>query len=102
MNQSYFEEFCRRERVKWHFGNEPSESFSNKAAFFPKSNWKPPEGHPNLEVFLSQIERELYKMIEARLDYSNLSKEKWEAVRVLADDCNIVFKKADKSSRVAK
>ena len=41
-------------------------------------------------------------MIEARLDYSNLSKEKWEAVRVLADDCNIVFKKADKSSRVAK
>ena len=36
-----FEEFCRRMRVKWYFRNEPSESFSNKPAFSPKSNWKP-------------------------------------------------------------
>ena len=52
-----FEQFCRRMRVKWYFRNEPSESFSNKPAFCPKSNWKPPEGHPNLEVFLSYVDR---------------------------------------------
>ena len=37
-----FEEFCRCIRVKWHFRNEPSESFSNKTAFSLKSNCKPP------------------------------------------------------------
>ena len=36
------EEFCRRMRVKCHFRNKPSKSFSNKPAFSPKSNWKPP------------------------------------------------------------
>ena len=69
-------------------------------AFSPKSNWKPPEGHPNLEVFLSQIENELFKTVETPLSYSNLSKEEWEAVRTLADDRNIVIKKTDKGSRV--
>ena len=33
-----FEEFCRRMRVKWYFRNEPSEYFSKKPAFSPKSN----------------------------------------------------------------
>ena len=56
-----FEEFCHRMRVRWHLRNEPSESFSKKPAFSPKSSWKPPQGHPNLEVFLSQIENELLK-----------------------------------------
>ena len=64
-----FEEFCHRMGVQ----NEPSESFSNKPAFSPKSNWKPPEGYPNLEVFLSQIENELFKTVETPLSYSNLS-----------------------------
>ena len=75
---------------KWHFRNEPSESFSKKPAFFPKSIWKPPEGYPNLEVFLSQIENEIFKTVETLLGYSNLSKEEWEAVRTLADDRNVV------------
>ena len=98
--REYFEKFCHRMSVKWHFRNDPSESFSNKPAFSPKSNWKPPEGHPNLEVFLSQIENELFKTVETPLSYSNLSKEEWEAVRTLADDRNIVIKKADKDSCV--
>ena len=41
-----FEEFCCQMRVKWHFRNEPSDSFSNKPTFSPISNWKPPEGQP--------------------------------------------------------
>ena len=86
-----FEEFCCRMRVKWHFRNEPSESFSKKPTFSPKSSWKPPEGHPNLEVLLSQIENELFKTAETPLGYSNLFKEESEAVRTLADDRNIVI-----------
>ena len=98
--REYFEKFCRRMSVKWYFRNEPSESFSNKPAFSPKSNWKPPEGHPNLKVFLSQIENKLFQTVETLLGYSNLSKKELESVRTLADDRNIVIKKADKGSCV--
>ena len=56
-----FEEFCRRMRTKWNFRNEPSQGFSVAPAFARKSSWKPPFGHPNLEVFLSQVESELFK-----------------------------------------
>ena len=45
-----FKEFCQCMRLKWHFRNEP------------KSSWNPPTGHPNLEVFLSQIEHELFQI----------------------------------------
>ena len=57
-------------------------------------------GHLNLEVFLSQIELEIFKEVESPLGYSNLSKEEWKAVRSLANDRNIVIKKADKRSFV--
>ena len=55
-------------------------------------------GYPNVEVFLSQIEQEIFKEVQSPLGYSNLSKEKWKAVRFLANDHNIVIKKADKES----
>ena len=42
-------------RIKWYFWNEPPSDFSNIPAFALKSAWKPPKGHPNLEVFLSQV-----------------------------------------------
>ena len=64
-------------------------------AFSPKSNWRPAEGHPNLEVFLRQIEREFFKMVETPLGYSSLFKEVWKSVRTLVHDCSIVIKKAD-------
>ena len=87
-------------RIKWHFQNEPTSDFSNITAFAPKSAWKPPKGHPNLEVFLSQVESDLFKAIERPMGYSNLSKEEWDAIRSLADDRNIVIKRADKGSCV--
>ena len=83
-------------RIKWHFRNKPSPTFSEIMSFTPKSFWKPPSGHPNLEVFLSQIEHEIFKTCEKPLGYSNLSRDEWRAVRSLADDRNIVIKKADK------
>ena len=87
-------------RIKWHFRNEPTSDFSNIPAFAPKSAWKPPQDHPNLEVFLSQIESDLFKATERPLGYSNLSKEEWDAIRSLADDRNVVIKRADKGSCV--
>ena len=59
-----FEDFRRRMRIKWHFRNEPSPTFSEIQSFTPKSSWKPHRGHPNLEVFLSQIELEIIKLVK--------------------------------------
>ena len=95
-----FEDFCRRMRLKWNFRNEPTPSFSEKPVFAPKLTWKPPKGHPNLEVFLSQVERKLFEIANTSLGYSNFSKEEWQAMRELANDRSIVIKKADKGSCV--
>ena len=76
-----FQEFCRRMRIKWHFRNEISEDFSEVPAFPPKSSWNPPQGHPNLEVYLSQVENELFSIADEPIRYSNLSKEEWIAMR---------------------
>ena len=59
--RSDFEEFCRRMRLKWYFRNDPTPDFSEKPSFTPKSSWKPPTGHPNLEVFLSELEKKISK-----------------------------------------
>ena len=90
-----FEEFFRHIKIKRHFRNEPTSGFSNIPAFAPKSAWKPPKGAPNLEVFLSLVESDLFKAIERPLGYFNLSKQEWDAIRSLADNRNIVIKRAD-------
>ena len=69
-------------------------------AFSPKSNWTPPMGHPIVEVFLSQIEHEIFKEAESPLGYSNISKEEWKAVPFLANDHNTAIKKPDKGSSI--
>ena len=87
-------------RFKWYFRNDPTPDFSEKPSFTPKSSWKPPTGHPNLEVFLSALEKQIFKIIDSKLGYSNFSNEEWQAMRALADDRSIVIKKADKGSTV--
>ena len=84
-------------RIKWHFRNESSENFSTMPAFRSNSSWKPPTGHPNLEVFLSCAEKELFEDIGTSLRYSNLSTEEWKAIRSLVDDRSIVIKKYAKA-----
>ena len=84
--KSDFEEFCRCMRIKWHCRNESSENFSEIPSFRPKSSWKPPKGNPNLELFLSKVEQDLFKTIETPTRYSNLSSDEWKAIRSLADD----------------
>ena len=60
----------------------------------------PPLDHPNIEVFLSQLGKEIFTLDQKPLRYSNLSKEEWQAVRSLDNDRNIAIKKADKGSCV--
>ena len=72
-----FKEFCRRMRLKWYFRNEPTPEFNYRPAFSPKSSWNPATGHLNLEVFLSQIEHELFRIPDKCLPHSNLSKDEW-------------------------
>ena len=79
-------------RIKWHFRNELSDNFSERPVFLPKSSWKPPVDHPNLEVFLSQVENRLFEITKEPTRYSNLSQEQWRAIRTLADDRSIVIK----------
>ena len=86
--------------TKLIFRNQPTPQFSEVPTFSPKSSCKPPKGHPNLEVFLSQLENEVYKMPFENLKHSNTSKEEWQAIRALADGSTIVIKRADKGSCV--
>ena len=55
------------------------------------------KGHACLEVFLSQVEKEIFEILSSDL---NMSREEWQAVRSLANDRSIVIKKADKGSCV--
>ena len=61
------EQFCRRIRLRWHFRNKPTCEFSETPSFTPKSSWKPPKDHPSLEVFLSEIEKEIFAIPDSRL-----------------------------------
>ena len=56
--------------------------------------------YPNVELFLSQIEHEIFKEVQSLVRYLNLSKEEWKAARSLANYRNIVIKKADRGSSV--
>ena len=94
------EEFCRRMHLMWYFRNESSSEFSETPSFTPKSSWKPPKGYPSLEIFLSEIKKEIFALLDSKLGYSNLLREEWQAMRSPEDDRNIVIKKADKGSSV--
>ena len=54
--------------------------------------------YPCLQVFLSRVENELFELPEAGIKYTNLSREEWNVIRSLADNRNIIIKKAEKGS----
>ena len=87
-------------RLKWYFPNEPSSGFNKTPSFTPKSSWKPRKGHPCLEAFLNEIEKEIFATPDSRLGYSNHSREEWQAMQSLVDDKSIVIKKVVKDSSV--
>ena len=79
------------------FQGQSSESFSDKPVSHPKCNWKPPPGHHGLELFLSQLEKEIFNGLlnDSISITSNMSKEEWEELRRLACDRSIVKKQTD-------
>ena len=53
-----------------------------------------------LEVYSSQVRKELFDLAISHLGYSKFTKEEWTAMRSLADDRSIIIKKANKDSCV--
>ena len=43
-------------------------------AFRPKSQWKPPTGHPCVELFLNRLEKELFSFLPEKLQSHNVTK----------------------------
>ena len=74
--------FSRRMRNKWHFSDNVTAEFRD------------------LELFLSQIEKELFEYVPQKLWKHNLSKIGWLALKTLTEDNSIVIKPADKGSCV--
>ena len=95
-----FENLCRQMRLKWFFRNELTPSFSKTPAFKTNLFWNPPKGHPCLQVYLSQVEKEPLELVVSHLGYSNFIREEWKAIRSLADNRSIIIKKADKGSGI--
>ena len=71
----------------------PTKGFSEMSSFRCKLSWKHPQGNASLELFLSQIDRELFEIPKKCLGYPNFSKEEWECKQSLANDRSIVRKK---------
>ena len=67
-------DFCRCTRLEGFFRDESPPFFSGQLYFSPKSPWSSPASHPILEIFLSQIEHELFWILDKSLAYSNLTK----------------------------
>ena len=64
-----------------HFHDELPENFSETPVFRPKSAWKLPKGHANLEVFLIRLKKELFSDDISESTQSNLSAEEWKTLR---------------------
>ena len=55
-----FANFSRKMRCKWFFRNQLTEDVCEVPAFRIRSNWSPPKGHSTLEMFVSQMEGEIF------------------------------------------
>ena len=86
-----FEDFARKIRCKWYFRNDVTESFSQLPAFRNKSNWNPPKGHSTLEMFLSQLEGDIFSVLPGNTSSYNLTKNEWLAMRGLAENRSIII-----------
>ena len=95
-----FEEFARKIRCKLYFRNDITEGYiSLLPAFRSKSSWNPPKEHPALEMFLSQLERDIFSVFPGNTASYNLTKNEWFAMRGLAED-SIIIKPVDRWSCV--
>ena len=72
-----FKDFYCHTRLKLYFRDEPTPFFSERLSFSlsPSIFLSPPVGNPILEVLLSQIEHEFFRIPEQSFTYSSLTKE---------------------------
>ena len=95
----------RRTRLKAFF-SDSSDSTRDRDVFERlnprKSNWVPPEGQfASLDLFINKCRRDISSLsFNRKLNYSNLSKEEWTAIRQLRNRSDIVVKPADKGGAV--
>ena len=78
--RSDFEKISWRIRLKWCFHNDPTPDFSKMPSFTPKSSSQPPIEHINFEAFLSELEKQIFKIVDSKSDYFNFSKKEWQAM----------------------
>lgn len=76
----------REAKYKCNFRNKITENFRNTSIFKTKSNCTPPNGHPALEMYLSQIEDYPFPILQGNTKSNNLSKMDRKAVRKLAEN----------------
>ena len=91
-----FGKFYRCMKTKWPSFNEPTLGFSKKPAFYTKSYWNPSRRYTHTATFLRRVKEEIFTVIEKPVRHSSWYKEKWRAIKSLADNQNKVIKKADK------
>ena len=80
-------------RNKWYFWNDSTPPFNEVPFCKTNSLWRPPNGHPALEIFLSKVEKDLSDFCKKQQTYLNFNSEECKAMRSLADDRNLVIKK---------
>ena len=80
-------------KIRCFFRNEPTEDFSEIPAFTIKSNWSSTKGHPALEMFLNQMEGEIFSLLPGNSASYNLTKVGWKAMR----GCQRFLKKTERS-----
>ena len=65
--------------------------FYEVLCFKTKLSWKNPNGRPNLEIFVSKVEKDLFNICKKQNACSNFNSEEWKAMRSSADDQSLVI-----------
>ena len=91
---------CTRHVTLAYYIYKPTRQFNEIPWCKTKSSWRPPNGHPALEIFLCKVEKDLFDICKKQQTYSNFNSEEWKGICSLADDQNLVIKEADKESCV--
>ena len=91
-------ETCGRKlRLMWHYRNKEREITTT--SFNKKSKFNPKRKDTAIEIYLSRLEKEIFSS-DNKLSYSNLAKEKRQAIYSLKTDTSIIIKEADKGSGI--
>ena len=85
-------------RFKWRFRNEENEF--DVVQFKPKSTFNPCNEDAAIEIWMSNLEKQLMKTEIPKDKYNNLTSKERQALYDLKNDKNIVIKDADKGSSV--